>query len=242
MNQQVKVAKNLAKHLTAALSKDGQEMSHGAALEVVAKAMGARNWHAFLAEQQATPVAATIPSWSPAHGPMSNEQYACSQAEACPVCGCPHKMESAAFEADGNRAWREVGCHSCSSVWNENFSLTGWNLVKRHDGTTTPQGAADTGFLYAVRLWLFSVDNDDRQMEIDDLVIDRAHGTSRLNSAVSVADQENVLEDSESRASDINNQGIIAQLQYLLDTSESRDEFLDTLAEQCDVSRDTLKL
>jgi hypothetical protein len=251
MSKQIKVAKALAKQITAALSENGQTLAHSVALEVVAKAMGARTWHAFLSEQQAAvkaeTAAVTPPAWSPAQGPMTDEQYARARGCRCPLCGHRNSVEGGSVEVDGEQAWCKVECSNCGGSWNDYFTLTGWGDAERGDGIKTKSAAKEIGFLYAVQLWLRDKDeefDEDQQSILDDLVVDACSEESMdgVNAADGPKDREAAIQDAESKASDINNNGMISQLAYLLEGFSSREEFIDFLAEKFETNPDTLKL
>lgn len=247
MNKQVKVAKELAKQIVAALSKNGQELSHGVALEVVAKAMGARNWHAYQAEQQVVPQAvapqAVTSRWSPAHGPMSDTQYVATGGNACPVCGSKHYVEAEDAEADGDSASCKVDCVNCGSSWTDVYTLSG--ISDLDPGFY----AEENKLVYALELWLTeggATLSDERQEALDELVHENVQAYRSLvrarflNQAVSAREQEDIIEDAQAFASNINNGGLHAQLRFLAKMYKSEDEFINDLAKECEISRDTL--
>lgn len=248
MNTQLKLAKALAKQLTAALSKNGQDLSLGVALEVVAKAMGARNWHAFQAQQQSAPAPATpapAASWSPASGPMSDTQYVSKRGNFCPVCGSKHYVEAERLEADGDTASSKVDCANCGSTWTDVYTLSGI------DNLEPGFWAEESKLLYALELWLTdngAILSDDRQAALDELVIENVQAYRSLftvrfiNEAVTAREQGEIIDDAEAFASNINNGGLQAQLRFLEKVYKSEDEFINDLAKECEISRDTLKL
>lgn len=246
MTNKVQAAKNLAKQIAQALGQHGQELPHSVLLEVVAKAQGARNWHAFQAEP-ATPVSvapvSVAPQWSPMQGPMTSERYTQGRGLRCPVCGNRHYVNSGKVEADGDSAWCEVKCGSCGSTWTDAFGVFGMYDLQLSDW------ASENKLVFALDLWLTEDDfepNQSRRYSIDEMVTDGVYRHNQrlamLNGLESAAQQEAFIEDAEEFASSLNNEGLPAQLRFLKGLYDSDEEFIEDLSQKCEISRDTLKL
>lgn len=248
MTTKVQEAKNLAKQIALALGQHGKELPHSVLLEVVAKAHGARNWHAYQAESQA--VAAPAPvitsrQWSPAQGWMADSDHVQFRGNRCVVCGNKHFLDADKVEADGDTASGKVDCSNCSSSWTDVYTLSGF------DDLNHGFYAEENKLVYALELWLTEDKvalSDDRQEALDELVHENVqayrsqHVVRHLNDAVDRQEQEEIIEDAEAFASNLNNHGIQAQLRFLQKVYSSEDDFIDELARVCEISRDTLKL
>lgn len=143
MNTTVTTAKKLAKELNKALSQleDLPSLDHSQLLEVVAKGLGSRNWHAFLAAQTAPKSAvkevAAPEIWSPQKGFMPEGKYL-HHFGSCPVCGYDQIEGDSGAEFDGNLCWQKVGCNNCGSSWNDSYMLTGYSELELSDIAKQP--------------------------------------------------------------------------------------------------------
>jgi hypothetical protein len=248
MTDKVQAAKTLAKQIALALGQHGQELPHSVLLEVVAKAQGARNWHAYQAESEMkaapTPVV-TGRTWSPAQGWMADTDYLQCRGSRCPVCGNKHSVEPDNVEADGDSASCKAECANCSSTWTDVYTLYGFKDLEHGFY------AEENKLVYALELWLTedkATISDDRQEALDELVHENVQAyksqvTVRfISEAVTRLEQEEIIEDAEAFATNINNHGLQAQLRFLEKCYASEDDFINVLAKECEISRETLKL
>jgi hypothetical protein len=248
MTTKVQAAKNLAKQIALALGQHGQELPHSVLLEVVAKAQGARNWHAFQVEPEVAVAPAPVVTgrqWSPAQGWMADSDYLQFRGVRCAVCGNKHFLEAEDVEADGDTASCKVECSNCSSTWTDVYTLCGFEDLEHGFY------AEENKLVYALELWLTedkATVSDDRQEALDELVHENVqaygsqHVARHVNDAVDRQEQEEIIEDGEAFASKINNHGIQAQLRFLQKVYSSEDDFINELARVCEISRDNLKL
>lgn len=51
------------------------------------------------------------------------DTYLAHGGQYCPVCGSS-ELDTGAFRADENYAWRSVGCENCGASWEDVYTLT----------------------------------------------------------------------------------------------------------------------
>lgn len=234
--ENVKNAKLQAKRLNEALTELGLKIPHGQALEVLAKAMGSRNWHAFQADLSKAALPPEVPDWKPTLGPMSFEQYQ-NRPCTCVVCGGT-MIEGDEVNIEDGEAHQEVYCLDCGSEWEDVYRLARYNNLRVGDSAPMPQ-------LLKIEAWLKTVVNeDDLWVQLGDLVVEahREASLPEVNGTDDAAEQENHLQSAEQSASDINNQGVIAQLAYLKEGHPDMEDFTDFLAEEFKAPLDALDL
>ena len=208
MQNQVNIAKSLAKQLGAALTASGQAMAHSNLLEVVAKAYGARTWHAFLADQKdEQKKAAPIAEWTPEQGPMPQalfvQRAATSVCYACPACGSKD-VEWEDHRALGSTCVETATCNACPAKWAVDYAVSGYREL-----TSGGVALSATSTLADIEQWLRACEVDDSQLE------------SEVGNAVAEADpdtsesEEAMLERLEWEINYINNGGLPAQLECL---------------------------
>lgn len=237
MTNTLKAAKAMAKHLTKALQDAGQMLPHSNALEVVAKAYGARTWNAFVAAQPETQslapaksaATATPAKWSPKLGPMTQAQFMANALNGgCPVCGSDD-IEGGSFDVDGAEASQEVSCKDCHAGWVESYSLSSYFIT---------EGAETALFLQRVESWIRAEKPEVDGSELDELVTDMFidDNLEDINSTDDDEDQETCIANAESRSSNVNNEGLFAQLLYLFNGYSSKKELIEALAETLEIS------
>lgn len=244
MTDKSKAAKTLARELGQALKQSNQELPHSILLEIVAKTLGSRTWHAFQAQLEASkaPVPGHAPTqapeepWNPLHGFKSNAQFLADHGGSCPACGCGD-VSGESFDVDDNVASQEIGCTECEAVWYANYQLTGYAM----DREAAPR--LYDKFVEMVVEWLETELGDDAQMEMDEVILDwcAAVRVPDLNNSADPTAQEGLIEDAETRASSINNGGLTAQVDFLWAELKTRKKMLEYLDEKLDVRLDTLK-
>lgn len=231
MTTSIKAAKALARHLADALKQSGQEIPHSNLLEVVAKSLGARNWHAFQATaDQPAPVTAPVvvekaEPWNRIHGFKTTDQFLADHGGSCPVCGCGN-VEGASFEVDGKIASQRTSCTECDAVWYAEYALAGYTM---NDNSAKFHYAQ---FIEAVHAWLVAGCGDEAQYELDDVIVNWFSNRQlpAMNAADDESEQERVLANAELSASDINNEGIRGQIDFLWDELRTRKALIEFLA------------
>lgn len=245
-----KFAKELAKHLAQTLQASGQSLPNSVLLEVVAKATGERNWHAFLAagkqkqKPAGSPVDAVVPvtaPWSPAHGPMSEAQYVRGYGMKCPVCGSTSGVQGDDVEIDAGSASQESSCSDCNSSWCDRYLLDGYDNLKVGDTSV------NAGLMYALQNWLYGKRgalSEDQQEDLDELVVDVScqRGMDEVNHSSSTQLQLSAIGSAEQRASEGNNEGVCGQLSFLYQDFSTPEAFAQFLAEKLGAPLDKLVL
>jgi len=59
--------------------------------------------------------------------PVSQEEYINSSSH-CPFCGST-EINAGHMEVDGKDAWCKVECDNCGAQWQDNYKLTGYEVV-----------------------------------------------------------------------------------------------------------------
>jgi len=243
MTDKTKAAKTLARELGQALKQSNQELPHSILLEIVAKTLGSRTWHAFQAQLEASKAPAPVHAptqppeepWNPLHGFKTDVQFLSDHGGSCPVCGCG-EVSGESFDIEDNVASQEVGCTECDAVWYANYQLTGYAM----DRDAAP--LLNAKFVEMVVEWLEEELGDDAQMEMDEVILDLcvADRVFAPNESANPSTQEAIIEDAETRASGINNGGLTAQVDFLWAELKTRKKMLEYLDEKLDVSLATL--
>jgi len=262
----IKAAKLQAKRLNEALAELGLVIPHGQALELVAKTMGARTWHAHQADLEKAAQPSVVPEWNPENGPMTFEQYRTKPC-TCVVCGYD-MIEGDEVDIQDGLAVQEVGCPECGSEWEDIYTLSRFNNLRIGD-----EAAPSNPELEKVMAWLKAgpMTEDEIQENLDDMVLDDAQefGTEAANQTAketsdeprgpytpsyasvpySVAresfgdrSQEDELDEADRVGAEINNRGPIEQLRYLCKNSGSMKVFKSILAVRFNVRESDLKL
>jgi hypothetical protein len=234
MTTSIKAAKAMARHLAEALSQAGQELPHSNLLEIVAKGLGARNWHAFQASATqsstvpvtAAPATAVLP-WNRLYGAQTPAQFLSEGGGCCPVCGCTD-MSGGSFDVEGDTCSQEVSCLDCHATWSETYTRSSYSLS---DEATVQ---ADHLFIESVYAWLKAGCGDESQYELDDIIVNWFSNRQlpQMNVTSCEAEQERLLSTAELTASEINNQGIRGQLDFLWDELRTRKALVEFLSTQ----------
>lgn len=243
MTTSIKAAKAMARHLADALKQSGHELPHSNLLEVVAKGLGARNWHAFQASaDQPAPVTSSVAvpeqavaPWNRLHGTQTQAQFLAGGGGSCPVCGSGD-IDGSSIDVNGDTCSQEITCSECEASWTENYTLSSYVL----DDEAILR--ADRLFLESVHEWLVEGCGDESQFELDDLIVNWFSNRQlpAMNATDDESEQERVLANAELSASDINNEGIRGQLDFLWDELRTRKALIEFLASSMDL--DTAKL
>jgi len=61
----------------------------------------------------------------------TDEQYIKTSGLQCPSCGAYEVTSIDHVETDSGSAWQEVNCDSCKSTWQDIYTLTGYDNLKR---------------------------------------------------------------------------------------------------------------
>lgn len=251
MNDQVKFAKSLAKQLAAALAASGQTLPHSNLLEVVAKAHGARTWHAFQSEQAPAPtVTQKHAAWRPEDGPMSQAQYVQQLTPKCPVCGGT-TLNRDDFDGEACSTTEIVSCEQCRTHWEEVFNLAGYRVIAglggsddtQNDGVDAQDPDAWANQMHSIVTWVESGGNiatlqrlciDERLLALRDEV-DRT-GVSDPNLENWTWARDEVW--------DVIHGSVLDQVHYLWEADRflTLESFADWLAEEMDIERKALTL
>ena len=248
-----------AKTLVSALRREFKTLpgmtelpSHTACLDLVAKAIGFKKWNDWEAtlsdvEIQSVATKGSSPEWSPAHGPMTEAQYAEGEGLCCPVCGDRHALEGSSWDADAGYATQEMYCSACDSSWTDDYTLNGFTLETHGRNSFQPELAKEKGFLYALRLWILNDADElreDDQYNLDELVVDAAleAAMQSVNDAATSTAQGTAIGDAEARGSEINNEGLIGQLAFLLEARGDRESMISLLEASFKLDRTKLIL
>lgn len=244
MTTSIKEAKALARHLAEALKVTGQELPHSNMLEVVAKSLGARNWHAFQAsaDQLAGTAAVTAPTvakpepWNRLYGAKTQAQFLDAKGGCCPVCGSDN-IEGDGFTVEGNTCFQEVSCMDCDAEWYENYDLASYTL------DDDAKARADEFFIESVTRWLEDGMGEELQFELDDVIVDwfASRKLSAVNGTPDPAAQGRLLDEGDTSASDINNEGVEGQVSFLWEELKTRKAVVEYLAERMDLDIAKLK-
>lgn len=243
------------------LPQSSEVLSHTSCLELMAKTLGFMNWNAWEATlsdiDSGTALHGTAKAkasiselpWTPAQGVMTDKQYARCGGNTCPVCGMTGSLEGGSFDVDSGYALQEISCRQCASSWNDVYALTGFGELAREDGGSSPQETEEQGFLYAVRLWILKgaddiSENEGDQEKLDEIVLDGMLNCamSTVNASADASAQGTSLALAESRASTINNGGLIAQLAFLRQQFDDRPHFIKFFSETFEISAEALAL
>ena len=61
---------------------------------------------------------------------MTKEEYINNGGNNCPCCGSGNLGTEDNVQVDSGSAWQKVHCNDCGAIWNDIWSLTGYEILR----------------------------------------------------------------------------------------------------------------
>lgn len=221
-NPNVVKAKEQASRVVARLGALGFDVKHGQALEVVAAVFGAENWHAYAAQLKKPEAAAAAVNTAAAEAP------AYKWIEVTLLAGAGN------FRAQALRlstSLEDAIARVKATCWTPAIASLYPDGVVALTKVVAPMSD-----VVDVKLWLQKCGIEEA--DLDSAVHEAVQGAAltRLNSIGDEGLQEDHIAARETEASEINNSGMEAQLDYLRDGFDDIPSFVSYLLDELDLS------
>lgn len=103
--------------------------------------------------------------WSPAMGPMTDEQFLARHAQHCPSCGSTNLRGDGRPDTENGTAWQSIKCEDCDARWNEQYKMTGYDYLEGGLDHETIESVVDD-IKDRAKKYEFSFSNEEQAREL----------------------------------------------------------------------------